>query len=146
MIRFVPGGPFDQETNLSETTLQNLSKFYGYDQPIHKQYFTYIKHLVCGDFGPSLRYPGYTVNQLLKERIPVSFERACEITGKAKNTMYRYTSQGLIPHYKRGKTVYFFEDELLEWVRNSRIETLLERQDSQDRNILSIQAKSKTIK
>ena len=79
-------------------------------------------------------------------RIPVSFERACEITGKAKNTMYRYTSQGLIPHYKRGKTVYFIEDELLEWVRNSRIETLLERQDSQDRNILSIQAKSKTIK
>ena len=60
--------------------------------------------------------------------------------------MYRYTSQGLIPHYKRGKTVYFFEDELLEWVRDSRIETLLERQDSQDRNILSIQAKSKTIK
>ena len=79
-------------------------------------------------------------------RILVSFERACEITGKAKNTMYRYTSQGLIPHYKRGKTVYFFEDELLEWVRNSRIETMLERQDSQDRNILSIQAKSKTIK
>lgn len=74
MIRFVPGGPFDQECNLSETTLQNLSKFYGYDQPIYKQYFTYVKHLICGDFGPSLRYPGYTVNQLLKERIPVSFE------------------------------------------------------------------------
>ena len=74
MIRFVPGGPFDQECNLSPTTLQSLSKFYGYDQPLHKQYFSYVKHLVHGDLGPSLRYPGYTVNQLLKERIPVSFE------------------------------------------------------------------------
>ncbi len=74
MIRYVPGGPFDQECNLPPTTLQKVSKYYGYDQPLYKQYWQYIKHLMHGDLGPSLRYPGYTVNQLLKERIPVSFE------------------------------------------------------------------------
>lgn len=79
-------------------------------------------------------------------RIPVDIDRACEITGKAKNTMYRYTSQGLIPHYKRGKTIYFFEDELLEWVRNSRLETLLERPENQSQNIIPIQPESKRNK
>lgn len=79
-------------------------------------------------------------------RIPVNIDRACEIIGKAKNTMYRYTSQGLIPHYKRGRTVYFFEDELLEWVRKSRLETLLEQSEGQHQKIIPIQAKSKRDK
>ena len=74
MVRFVPGGPFDAECNLPEATMQNLSKFYGYDRPLMDQYVNYFKHLLHGDFGPSMRYPGYSVNQLLRDRIPVSLE------------------------------------------------------------------------
>lgn len=74
LTRFVPGGPFDQEHGLTKETLENLSKFYGYDAPLHQQYSRYLWNLVHGDLGPSMRYPGYSVNQLLKERIPTSLE------------------------------------------------------------------------
>jgi hypothetical protein len=58
---------------------------------------------------------------------PVGIERASEITGKAVTTLYRYTANGLIPCYKRGKSVLFYEDELLEWVRSGRCESLEEK-------------------
>lgn len=74
MARFVPGGPFDQECNLSQTTLQNLAQFYGYDKPLYQQYFDYFSHLIKGDLGPSMRYSGHSVNQLLQGSIPVSLE------------------------------------------------------------------------
>lgn len=45
-------------------------------------------------------------------RTPVSTERAAELTGLAKTTLYRYTAQGLIPCYKKGKCLMFYEDEL----------------------------------
>lgn len=57
-------------------------------------------------------------------RKPVDLDRAAEITGKSKHTLYRYTAQGLIPCYKRGRTIYFFEDELDDWIRRGRIEEL----------------------
>ena len=81
----------------------------------------------------SLLHPDEPVQ---KKRDPISFERACEIVGKAKNTMYRYTSQGLIPHYKRGKTVYFFEDELMAWVREGKCESIDERLAEAEKNII----------
>lgn len=56
------------------------------------------------------------------KRMPVDLERAAEIMGKSKLTLYRYTSQGLIPCYKRGRSIYFFEDELHDWIRRGRIE------------------------
>ena len=56
------------------------------------------------------------------KRMPVDMDRAAEIIGKSKNTLYRYTSQGLIPCYKRGRSIYFFEDELHDWIRRGRIE------------------------
>ena len=56
------------------------------------------------------------------KRMPVDLERAAEIIGKSKHTLYRYTSQGLIPCYKRGRSIYFFEDELHDWIRRGRIE------------------------
>lgn len=74
LIRFVPGGPFDQEHALTPETLKNLSKFYGYDVSLYQQYGRYLWNLVQGDLGPSMRYPGYSVNQLLKERVRVSLE------------------------------------------------------------------------
>lgn len=60
-------------------------------------------------------------------RIPVGIDRASEITGLAVNTIYRYTRYGQIPCYKQGKKLYFFEDELSEWLLSGKRETLEER-------------------
>ena len=39
-----------------------------------------------------------------------------------KNTIYSLTSQKLIPHYKRGRRVYFRRSEIDEWLNQSKIE------------------------
>ena len=31
--------------------------------------------------------------------------------------------RGEIPNYKQGRTVYFFEDELLEWIASGKVKT-----------------------
>ena len=59
-----------------------------------------------------------------KHRI-VEIDEACKITRKAKPTIYTLARKGLIPAYKRGKKLYFYEDELLQWIESGR-KTLLD--------------------
>ena len=54
-----------------------------------------------------------------KHRI-VEIDGACQITRKAKPTIYTLARKGLIPAYKRGKKLYFYEDELLQWIESGR--------------------------
>lgn len=54
-----------------------------------------------------------------KHRI-VEIDEACKITRKAKPTIYTLARKGLIPTYKRGKKLYFYEDELLQWIESGR--------------------------
>jgi len=51
----------------------------------------------------------------------VEIDEACKITRKAKPTIYTFArNKGLIPAYKRGKRLYFYEDELLQWIESGR--------------------------
>ena len=52
-----------------------------------------------------------------KHRI-VEIDEACQITRKAKPTIYTLARKGLIPAYKRGKKLYFYEDELMQWIND----------------------------
>ena len=54
-----------------------------------------------------------------KHRI-VDIDEACKITRKAKPTIYTLARKGLIPAYKRGKKLYFYEDVLLQWIESGR--------------------------
>ena len=45
---------------------------------------------------------------------------AMRITGKAKPTIYASARKGIIPHYKRGNKLYFYEDELYQWIEGGR--------------------------
>ena len=47
-------------------------------------------------------------------------EEVCKMIRKSRNTLYAMTSKGIIPSYKQGKYLYFFEDEILEWIKTSR--------------------------
>ena len=50
----------------------------------------------------------------------LEIDEACKITRKAKPTIYTLARKGLIPAYKRGKKLYFYEDELLQWIESGR--------------------------
>ncbi len=61
-----------------------------------------------------------------QKRIPINIEEACQIIGKAKPTVYALVRKRMIPCYKNGKKLYFFEDELLDWISKGKKKTLQE--------------------
>ena len=71
-----PGGPFDEEKAVSPEVLIKLNEKYNLDQPLSAQYFDYLSGILVGDFGPSFRYPGRSVTELISIGLPVTFELA----------------------------------------------------------------------
>lgn len=61
-----------------------------------------------------------------EKRIPIGIEDVSRIIGKAKPTIYTLVRHRKIPCYKNGKKLYFFEDELLEWISKGKKKTLQE--------------------
>lgn len=61
-------------------------------------------------------------NQLIQQpkekRLPIGLDEACKIMGKEKPTVYAMVQKGLIPYYKNGKKLYFYEDELIELINS----------------------------
>jgi len=45
---------------------------------------------------------------------------AAEFMGISKSTIYGLTHSGQIPHYKRGKRLYFKSEEIEEWITENR--------------------------
>jgi len=70
MVRFVPGGPFTAERAVPREILRNLEAHYGLNQPLYRQYFSYVGSLLHGDFGPSFKYSNRTVNEILGDKLP----------------------------------------------------------------------------
>lgn len=50
----------------------------------------------------------------------IGIDEASEIIKKAKPTIYALVRNGKLPSYKKGKQLYFYEDELLSWVEDGR--------------------------
>tara|TARA_Y100001970_G_C14239899_1_gene864235 strand:- start:618 stop:1535 length:918 start_codon:yes stop_codon:yes gene_type:complete len=76
MVHSAPGGPFDEEKAVSPEVLIKLNEKYNLDQPLTAQYFDYLSGILVGDFGPSFRYPGRSVTELISIGLPVTFELA----------------------------------------------------------------------
>jgi oligopeptide transport system permease protein len=73
LMQAAPGDPFLQEQAVPEEIMKSMYKHYGLDQPWYIQYFRYIKGLVTWNLGPSFKYEGRTVNDIIQEGFPVSF-------------------------------------------------------------------------
>jgi oligopeptide transport system permease protein len=41
---------------------------------MHEQFLSYLSHLLQGDLGPSLAYPGWSVSEILWAKLPLSLE------------------------------------------------------------------------
>lgn len=74
LIRFAPGGPFDAEKAVVPEVKAALEAQYQLDQPLINQYFSYLGDLLQGDLGPSFKYPGRTVNEILGAGFPITAE------------------------------------------------------------------------
>jgi len=73
LVHIAPGGPFDKErAPASPEIKRNIEAKYHLNEPIWKQYFRYLGDLLHGDFGPSLKYRNHSVNDIIRQGLPVS--------------------------------------------------------------------------
>lgn len=72
LMRLLPGNPFASTTLMTQDTLDKMMAYYGLDRPLWEQYVTYLKNLLHGDFGYSLKYAGRSVNYVIQSTFPIS--------------------------------------------------------------------------
>jgi oligopeptide transport system permease protein len=72
LMHAIPGGPFTQEKKLPPAVLVTIEARYHLNDPLAEQYVDYLKHAAVLDLGPSYKYPGKTVNAIIKDTFPVS--------------------------------------------------------------------------
>ncbi len=76
LIKIAPGGPFDADKAVSPQVLKNLNEAYNLDASNWEQYVDYMTGLVQGNLGPSFRFPGRSVTEMIATGLPVTFELA----------------------------------------------------------------------
>ena len=77
LLRLAPGGPFDEEKPLAPEVKAQIEAHYGLDKPLYEQYFHFLGNLLQGDLGPSYKYPGWDVQEIIAQAFPASFELGC---------------------------------------------------------------------
>ena len=75
MVRMAPGGPFSSEKSVPPQVLAQLNEHYGLDKGLWEQYCTTLGNIVLrGDLGPSFKYEGRSINEMIAGALPVSLE------------------------------------------------------------------------
>ncbi len=101
-MHIIPGGPFQREKALPEAIKANIEARYKLDQPLHVQYYDYLSHLAKGDLGPSYKYRGRTVNEIIAERFPVSAQLGGMVVALA---LMLGVPAGILAALKQNKTL-----------------------------------------
>ena len=78
LMHAIPGGPFTAEKNLPPAVQANIEARYKLNDPLSTQYMDYVENILHGDLGPSFKYVGRSVNDIIGESFPVSFELGME--------------------------------------------------------------------
>ena len=76
IVHAAPGGPFSADKAVPPEVMQALEAQYKLDQPVWRQYLGYLGDIARGDFGPSFKYPGRSVNELIMAGLPITAELA----------------------------------------------------------------------
>ena len=85
-----------------------------------------VAHIVKEIAEIKLLIQNVQVYESKEKSIPIGVEEASRLIGKAKPTIYALIRQRKIPCYKYGKKLYFFEEELLEWISKGKKKTIQE--------------------
>lgn len=72
LMHALPNDPFT-DPKLKPEVKQALRVKYGLDKPLSEQYIIYMKNIAKGDLGTSIKYPGRSVTDMIKQSFPKSF-------------------------------------------------------------------------
>ena len=67
----IPGGPFNKEKASSPAVIAAMEARYNLDKPVAQQYIIYMKRLLSGDLGVSLKN-GRDIKAIIGESFPIS--------------------------------------------------------------------------
>jgi oligopeptide transport system permease protein len=76
LVHMAPGGPFDEERMLPPEVQKSLEQRYHLNEPLYLQFGNYLSNFIKGDLGPSFRYPGRSVNEMIASGFPFTLELA----------------------------------------------------------------------
>ena len=71
MCRLAPGGPFDDDKQVTAEVREQLNKQFKLDKPLYVQFYQYLVNLPKLQ---SFKYPNRTVGDIIKQKFPVSFK------------------------------------------------------------------------
>ena len=75
LMKLIPGGPFDSDKNVPPEVLRALQEKFRLDLPPLLQYYHYMKGILLNwDWGPSMKFLGQNVSEILMDGLPVSLE------------------------------------------------------------------------
>lgn len=74
LIHLLPKNFIDNDDEISETLRITIMKQYNLDKSLKEQYVLYLKNVLKGDLGKSMKYVDKSVNTVIKDNFPVSFE------------------------------------------------------------------------
>jgi oligopeptide transport system permease protein len=72
LMQAAPGGPFAAEKKLTPAIEAQMNEAYGLDEPLHVQYMNYVVNAFSFDFGPSFKYVGQDVTEIIARSFPYS--------------------------------------------------------------------------
>ncbi len=72
IMHVVPGGPFDKDKKLPPEIIANIETSYHLDKPLLQQYLLYLQQITKGELGPSYKYLGRDVSDIIRDTFPVS--------------------------------------------------------------------------
>lgn len=105
LMRAIPGDPFTDEKKIPPEIMANLEAKYGLDKPLIVQYGIYLKNLLKGDLGDSMKYKSRSVTSILNTGFPVSAKLG--LMAAALGTSLGILG-GIIAALNRGRTFDFF--------------------------------------
>ena len=71
MCRLAPGGPFDDDKQVTAEVREQLNKQFNLNKPLYVQFHQYLVNLPKLQ---SFKYPNRTVGDIIKQKFPVSFK------------------------------------------------------------------------
>lgn len=72
LMHSIPGGPFSHEREVPPEIEANIARKYNLDQPVWRQFASYMVGLSRGDLGPSFVHEGRSTNDFIREGFPKS--------------------------------------------------------------------------
>jgi oligopeptide transport system permease protein len=74
LMHAAPGGPWQREKPLPAAMVNLLNEKYGLNDPIPVQYVRWAGGLITGDLGPSYKYRGRDVNDMVADGWAITFQ------------------------------------------------------------------------